>query len=355
MIRVLIVDDSLTIREYLKEIFLMDGNFQVVGEAKDGFEAIKKVKTVRPDVVTMDIQMPGMDGYEATSHIMENDPVPIVIVSAAWIPEEVESTFRAMKIGAVAGVKKPKGIGSKDFKADVSELIKTVKLMSEVKVIRRRRLTSNKPFTNDRIITLNDVSKNKNDPIPKINSFDLLAIGASTGGPPVLQNIFENLSPNLKVPIVVVQHITTGFLKGLVDWLNKSTKFPVHIASDNQILLPGNIYFAPDNSHMGVKSNKKVFLSDDPPEHSIKPSVSFLFRSVCNSFKNRTIGILLTGMGKDGAEELKMMKNHNAMTIAQDKKSSTVFGMPGEAVRLGAAQYVLDPKEIINRLNYWIG
>ncbi|KPA12004.1 response regulator receiver modulated CheB methylesterase [Candidatus Magnetomorum sp. HK-1] len=352
MIRVLIVDDSLTIREYLKEIFLMDGDFQIVGEAKDGFEAIEKVKTTRPDVVTMDIQMPRMDGYEATRRIMETQPVPIVIVSAAWIPEEVETTFKAMKIGAVAGIKKPQGIGSQNFKDDVSELIKTVKLMSEVKVIRRRPKSGRTIETDQSKAT---TTGSKNIFTFKKPTYELLAIGASTGGPPVLQNIFEKLSPNLKVPIVVVQHITSGFLNGLVDWLNKSTPFPVHIASENQKLLPGNIYFAPDNVHMGVKRNKTIYLSNDPPEHSIRPSVSFLFRSISDAFSSKAIGLLLTGMGKDGAEELKKMRDRNAMTIAQDKKSSTVFGMPGEAVRLDAANYVLAPDDIISRLNYWIG
>jgi two-component system chemotaxis response regulator CheB len=346
MIRVLIVDDSLTIREYLKEIFVMDGSFEVVGVARDGFEAINKVKTTKPDVVTMDIQMPGMDGYEATRKIMEENPVPIVIVSAAWIPQEVESTFKAMKVGAVAGVRKPEGIGSRGFKTDVSDLISTIKLMSEVKVIRRRPSLSSHPRNKEKEIITAHVKK---------SNFEILAIGASTGGPPVLQNIFSKLSPGLSVPIVVVQHITTGFISGLADWLEKTTPFSFHIATDRQLLIPGNVYFAPDNMHMGVRSNKTIFFSNDPPEHSIRPSVSFLFRSVCRSFGNKSIGILLTGMGKDGASELKEMRENNAITIAQDKETSTVFGMPGEAVRLNGAQYVLSPENMVRRLNYWIG
>ncbi|MBF0449979.1 MAG: chemotaxis-specific protein-glutamate methyltransferase CheB [Candidatus Magnetomorum sp.] len=348
MIRVLIVDDSLTIREYLKEIFLMDGEFLVVGEACDGFEAIEKVQATNPDVVTMDIQMPNMDGYEATRHIMETHPVPIVIVSAAWIPEEVETTFKAIQVGAVAGVKKPKGIGTIDFRNDVKEMVNTIKLMSEVKVIRRRPKmgTSQGP---------QQIGTAERKPSAKTSHYELLAIGASTGGPPVLQQIFSQLSPRLSVPIVVVQHIASGFLNGLVDWLEKSTPFPVHIAKDNQFIEPGNIYFAPDNLHMGIKRNKTIVLSNDSPEHSIRPSVSFLFRSVCDAFGSKAIAVLLTGMGKDGAEELKKMRDRNAMTIAQDKNSSIVFGMPGEAVRLDAARYVLAPDDIISRLNYWIG
>jgi two-component system chemotaxis response regulator CheB len=348
MIKVLIVDDSLTIREYLKEIFVMDGRFKVVGEARDGLEAVTKVKTTSPDVVTMDIRMPGMDGYEATRIIMEEHPVPIVIVSAAWIPEEVESTFKAMKVGAVAGVRKPEGIGSQNFKADVSDLLNTIQLMSEVKVIRRRPKSLYKRLNStSEVLTQKECVKKSN--------YEILAIGASTGGPPVLQNIFSKLSPGLSVPIVVVQHITTGFINGLVDWLEKTTPFSFHIADEKQLLLPGNVYFAPDNMHMGVRTNKTVFFSDDPPEHSIRPSVSFLFRSVCQSFGSKAIGILLTGMGKDGAQELKEMYDKNAITIAQDQESSTVFGMPGEAVRLNGARYILPPEDIVRRLNYWIG
>jgi len=347
MIRVLIVDDSLTIREYLKEIFLMDGNFEIVGEARDGLEAITKVKSIHPDVVTMDIQMPRMDGYEATRRIMEEAPVPIVIVSAAWIPEEVESTFKAMNVGAVAGVRKPEGIGSQGYNVDVSELVNTIKLMSEVKVIRRRPQSS-KIFNQKKEL----LTQTKN---VKKSNYEILAIGASTGGPPVLQKILSQLSPNLNVPIVVVQHITSGFINGLVDWLETTTPFSVHIAAEKKLLLPGNVYFAPDNKHMGVRSNKTVFFSNDPPEHSIRPAVSFLFRSVCKSFGNKAIGILLTGMGKDGAQELKEMYEKNAITIAQDQETSTVFGMPGEAVRLNGAKYILSPENMVRRLNFWIG
>jgi len=349
MIRVLIVDDSLTIREYLKEIFLMDGGFHIVGEACDGFEAIQKVKSTRPDIVTMDIQMPKMDGYEATQRIMETHPVPIVIVSAAWIPEEVESTFKAIKVGAVAGVTKPRGFVNNVFDDDVKEMLKTIKLMSEVKVIKRR------PKLKNSIAEKSIQTVSEPQTVRKQFHYEILAIGASTGGPPVLQQILSQLSPRLNVPVVIVQHITSGFLNGLIDWINKSTSFPVHVAKDKQFLEPGQIYFAPDNSHMGIKRNKTIFLSDEPPEHSIRPSVSFMFRSVIEVFGSKAIGVLLTGMGKDGAKELKQMRDHNAMTIAQDKKSSIVFGMPGEAVRLDAARYVLPPDDIINRLNYWIG
>jgi two-component system chemotaxis response regulator CheB len=348
MIRVLVVDDSLTIREYLKEIFIMDGRFEVVGEARDGLEAIKKVKITNPDVVTMDIQMPGMDGYEATRIIMEEHPVPIVIVSAAWIPEEVESTFKAMKVGAVAGVRKPEGIASRNFQADIGDMLNTIKLMSEVKVIRRRpkSLKNQLNSLNERMTHTEQVKK---------TNYEILAIGASTGGPPVLQSILSKLSPGLSVPIVVVQHITSGFINGLVDWLEKTTPFSIHIASEKQLLLPGNVYFAPDHMHMGVRSNKTVFFSQDAPEHSIRPSVSFLFRSINKSFGNKAIGILLTGMGKDGSQELKEMYDNNALTIAQDKETSTVFGMPGEAIRLNGVRYILSPENIVRRLNYWIG
>jgi two-component system chemotaxis response regulator CheB len=347
MIRVLIVDDSLTLREYLKEIFIMDGRFEVVGEARNGLEAITKIKKTQPDVVTMDIQMPGMDGYEATRRIMEEYPVPIVIVSAAWIPEEVESTFKAMKVGAVAGVRKPEGIGSHGYKADVSDLLNTIQLMSEVKVIRRRPQSKKLINKTKEIITQTEQVKKSN--------FEILTIGASTGGPPVLQSILSKLSPDLRVPIVIVQHITSGFINGLVDWLEKTTPFTVHVATEKHLLQPGHVYFAPDNMHMGVRSNKTVYFSNDPPEHSIRPSVSFLFRSVCKSFGDKSIGILLTGMGKDGARELKEMYDNNAITIAQDKETSTVFGMPGEAVRLNGAKYVLSPENMVRRLNYWIG
>jgi len=344
MIRVLITEDSPVIRGYLEYLLNSDPDIEVVGTAKDGTEAVEMVALKKPDVVTMDIHMPKMDGFEATRKIMETNPVPIVIVSASWNPDEVDKTFRTMEAGAVAALEKPRGIGHPESETSVKELIQTVKLMSEVKVVRRwASLRKMKPATEP-------VKEEK--PEPKTSDLDikLVAIGASTGGPLVLQNILSRLPENFPVPIGIVQHIAPGFLPGLGDWLNKTTNFPVHIASKGMHLLPGNAYLAPDGFQMGVDKSCRVVLGTKKPEHNLCPSVSYFFRSVANNLGEKSIGVLLTGMGKDGAAELKLLKEKGGLTIAQNKESSVVHGMQGEAIKLGAAKYVLPPDKIAEKL-----
>jgi two-component system chemotaxis response regulator CheB len=175
---------------------------------------------------------------------------------------------------------------------------------------------------------------------------DIVAIGASTGGPPVIETILSNLPKNFMAPILIVQHISDGFLHGMVEWLGRNVSIPVHIPKDGDSFRPGHAYFAPCGYHMGVNEKGKIILRQDPPEKSVRPAASYLFRSVTKVFKEKAIGILLTGMGADGALELSMMKDGGAITIAQDKESSVVHGMPGEAIKLGGVNYVLSPKEI---------
>jgi two-component system chemotaxis response regulator CheB len=344
MIKVLITEDSPVVRGYLEYILNSDPDIQVIGMAKDGEEAVRMVAENKPDVITMDIHMPKMDGFEATRQIMETNPVPIVICSASWNPEEVDKTFRTMEAGAVAALEKPGGIGHPQSEASVRELIQTVKMMSEVRVVRRWA-------------RLRRAMKDSGIPIPKISEspivdldIKLVAVGASTGGPLVLQTILSNLPRHFSVPIVIVQHIAMGFLQGLGEWLSKTTNFPVHIAADGERLQPGTAYLAPNGFQIGVCKRSKVELSQGNPENNLCPSISYLFRSVTKTFGKNGIGVLLTGMGKDGAEELKLLKETGALTIAQDKESSVVHGMPGEAIRLGATTYVLPPKKIAEKL-----
>jgi two-component system chemotaxis response regulator CheB len=179
------------------------------------------------------------------------------------------------------------------------------------------------------------------------------AIGASTGGPVVLQTILSRLPQHYPIPLLLVQHMAPGFVQGFIEWLAQSTPLPIHVASQGESLLPGHVYVAPDGWHMGVASGGRVMLSQEPPENGARPSVSVLFRSVAKVFGKHAVGVLLTGMGRDGAEELKSLKDRGAVTIAQDEDSSTVHGMPGAAIKLEAATYVLPPQgiaEVLKRL-----
>lgn len=339
MIKVLVADDSATIREYLRHIIDGDEKLKVVATAKDGEEAVRLVQLKRPDVVSMDIHMPRMDGYEATRKIMELHPVPIVIVSSTMDAKSVEKTFRALQAGALTSLAKPEWLGHPESNPIAREIVETLKLMSEVKVVRRRPKFS-KPEAAATTPPINRVG-------PAPGKIELVAMGASTGGPPVIQSILSRLpKDDFTASVLIVQHIALGFLQGMVDWLHKETGFPIHIPAHGEHIRGGNVYFAPDNHHMGVTAKGKIALSQAPHENSVRPSVSYLFRSVAEAYGRRAIGVLLTGMGKDGALELKTMKDRGAITLAQDERSSVVHGMPGEAIKLGAAPHVFSPEEI---------
>ncbi len=342
MINVLIVDDSAVVRQHLKDVLESDKDISVMGTAKDGEDAVRFVQEIKPDVITMDINMPNMDGFEATRRIMETRPVPIVIVTASYDRSDVEKSFHSIEAGALAIIEKPFGEGHSESKATQNDLIQTVKLMSEVKVVRRWK----------RERQLEDIDKTVSHKGFKRRDkkVKIVAIGASTGGPPVLQTILSGLKKGYPAPILVVQHISKGFLEGLTEWLRQTTGLPVNIARHGEYLQPGHIYFARDDYHLGVDEDGSLRLSREDTENGIRPSVSYMFRSIMNSFDGEAVGVLLTGMGKDGAMELKIMKDNGAVTIAQDRESSVVYGMPGEALRLDGATYVLSPEEIAQTL-----
>ncbi len=339
MIKVLVVEDSVVVREFLVHLLGSNHGLHVVGTAGNGEEALEAVKRWRPDVITMDINMPRMNGFEATRRIMETFPTPIVVVSGSWDPEEVATSFRAMEAGALAVMPRPPGIGHPEHDATAANLLQTVKLMAEVKVVRRWTRSR-------REVASNLVGLNQKSPGPMSAESQVVAIGASTGGPIVLQTILSRLPKVFPVPIFIVQHMAAGFMHGFVDWLAQSSALPVAIAGHGQEALPGCVYVAPDGYHMHVQRGSRIWLTSDPPEHGLRPSVSSLFRSIAEAYGRRSVGVLLTGMGKDGAAELKVLREKGAVTIVQDRESSVVHGMPGEALNLDAASYVLSPEQV---------
>ncbi|MBI5248892.1 MAG: chemotaxis response regulator protein-glutamate methylesterase [Desulfomonile tiedjei] len=346
MIKVLVVEDSPVALELLKHILSSDPEINVIGTAENGLEAVEFVSRQKPDVITMDIIMPKMDGFEATRSIMESNPVPIVIVSASLVREEVEKTWKAVEAGAVAVLEKPKYSSPGQPSEDAERLIETVKLMSQVKVVRRwRRAVPSNPVPAPAAALPRPVVRKASDRHIKV-----VAIGASTGGPPVLQQLFSKLPSNFRYPVLLVQHISPGFTRGFVDWLNRTSNVKVDLASNGETAVPGRVYVAPDGLQMKIEPSGKIILANDKPENGIRPSVSYLFRSVARSFGDKAVGVLLTGMGRDGAEELKAMRDEGAVTIAQDKESCIVYGMPMEAVKLGGAQYSLSPERMTEML-----
>jgi two-component system chemotaxis response regulator CheB len=347
MIQVLVVEDSPVIREFLSYIFNDDSALQVIATARNGLEAIEAVDKYRPDVITMDINMPKMNGFEATRAIMEIMPTPIIIVSGSWANDEVATTFQALEAGALMVVARPTGIGHPDHETSARALVQAVKLMSEVKVVRRWPKTSKpQPAT-----VAPPAPPAPPAPLLKGKSdFQIVAVGASTGGPLVLQTILSQLPADFPAPLLIVQHMAEGFIKGFADWLNQSSPLMVRIAANGEIMLPGNVYIAPDATQISVGVGGRLILNSDARENGHCPSISHCFRAVAQAYGKSAIGILLTGMGKDGAAELKLMRDCGAITIAQDEVSSVVFGMPAEAIRIGAAQHTLNPEQIVEYL-----
>ena len=337
MIKVLVVEDSPVVREFLVHILGADPGIRVVGTAHDGEDALEAVRRWRPDVITMDIHMPRLDGVEATRRIMETEPTPIVIVSGSTDPKEVATTFDAMDAGALAVLRRPAGIGHPEHEATAGELVQTVKLMSEVKVVRRwprARRAGPAPRPAETAIAREPAKAR------------IVALGASTGGPPVLRTILAALPKDFPAPVVIVQHMAAGFVRGFVEWLAQSSALPVHLATHGELILPGHVYIAPDECHMKLERGGRIALTKDEPENGLRPSVSHLFRSISEIYGRGAVAGLLTGMGRDGAEELRRLKEKGAVTFAQDKDSSVVHGMPGEAIRLDAAMLVLPPDKI---------
>jgi two-component system, chemotaxis family, protein-glutamate methylesterase/glutaminase len=341
MIKVLVADDSPVARQHLVHILESDPEIRVTGTANDGAEVVEAALLKTPDVITMDIVMPKMDGMEATKKIMETHPVPIVIVSGNWTPKDAEITFRALEAGALALVEKPEGPGHPDFERTSGEFLRTVKLMSEVKVVRHW------PGKKKPAQPVREIKKD-----PRSGKINIVAIGASTGGPLVLQNILSKLPQEFGAPILIVQHIAYGFIQGMIEWLSETSRLRLLIGRKGERPLPGHAYFAPDGYNMGVDKRGLISLVDADAEGSRRQSVSYLFRTVAEVYGRNASGILLTGMGRDGAAELKAMKEMGAMTIIQDRASSVVFGMPGAALELGAAELVLSPEEIAATLSY---
>jgi two-component system chemotaxis response regulator CheB len=328
MIRVLVAEDSAVTREYLVYLLGQDPGLEVVGAARDGQEALDEARRLRPDVILMDVHMPRLNGYEATRRIMEEVPTPIVVVSASFKRDEAAMTFQALQAGALTVAEKPPGLDHPDHDAMARRLVETVKSMAEVKVVRRWPKRG-RPAPPPRPAP------------PSPRKIRLIAIGASTGGPMALSEILGNLPGDLGVPVLVVQHIARGFAPGLVEWLGKQTPLAVKLAEAGEAARPGVVHLAPDGWQMGVTKDLRIRLDRAPSDDGFCPSADYLLQSVAESLGGSAIGVLLTGMGRDGAQGLLRLRQAGGVCIAQDEESSVVFGMPGEAVRTGAAEFVL--------------
>lgn len=337
MISILIAEDSKVIALLLKGILEAEPDMKVVGVAEDGAKAIQMARDLKPDLVTMDIHMPQVDGFAAIRTIMAENPVPIVVVSSLSSGTERDVTFRAFEEGAVAVIEKPHNLHDSDFERTRKQLVETVRVMAEVKVV-KRRLNAQRPAEVIGPCVLR----------PR-GEYKMLAIGCSTGGPQVLHRILSALPADFPIPVVVVQHITHGFIGGLAEWLQGHTALKVKLAENGEQLRHSSIYFAPDDYHLLIAKSRNGFrarLENGEPVRGFMPSVDQLLHSIAQSCSGQAIGLLLTGMGDDGARGLLEMKRSGCHTLIQDEASSVVFGMAGSALALDAVDRIVALKEI---------
>ena len=333
-IKVLLVEDSKISLVILRRILNEFPQFEVVGEAQNGLEALRLIHQVKPDVICTDLHMPQMDGLELTTEVMSRNPIPILVLSVSVQQEDTHHIFDVLEAGAVDICPKPIAGLTTDNQAFKRELINKIVVIAGVRVFKktRKNLTKSKPVNLQGLTTY----PAKSYPIPKI-----IAIGTSTGGPPALQEIFSQLPANFSVPIICVQHICHGFLQGLIDWLSATCRLPIQIAQSGHTPQPGIIYFPPEQHHLELDHQGKFVCSDTPALDGHRPSVTVTFESIAKVYRKKSTAILLTGMGKDGAKGMLAIAQAGGLTIAQDEATSIIFGMPKEAIDLGAAREIL--------------
>ncbi|MBI4179289.1 response regulator [bacterium] len=343
-IRVVLVEDSVTQREVLRRVMEEDGDIQVVAEGRNGREGLEKTLALQPDVVVTDVWMPELNGLRMIRAILKEVGVPIIVVSATLQKNQIDLAFECLEAGAVTAIEKPDGATLIHLKKMGGELRRTIRAYSTMKILRRR-------------LPAPGSVREASAPPPRLPSspavpgqVDVVGMVASTGGPPVLTEILSALPADYSIPILVVQHISAGFEEGFVNWLSQKTALPVSLVANGTSIGPG-IFFGPNGRHLTLGRKGRISLEPPDPRDLHVPSGNRLLSSLAESCGNRAAGVVLTGMGDDGAEGLKLMFQKGARTAAQDEASSLIWGMPGEAVKRGAAQMRMDPAQIAA----WLG
>ena len=329
-IRVVVVDDSPTSRQVLVAILRADREIEVVGQAADGLEAVEMVKRLRPDIVTMDVQMPKLDGFAATKRIMVEAPTPILITTSVD-PHVLSVSLEAVRMGALAVHAKPGAPTAPAFDEEARELVRQVKAMSYVKVVRHYEPSpAQAPLTQTpAVVALHE------------RPAEVVAIAASTGGPGAIHSILTTLPADYPVPILVVQHLSHGFIPGFAGWLDKATRLKVKPAQEDEALRPGTVYVAVDDHHLCVTPSRRIHLSTAEAVGGFRPSGTALFESVATAFGSRAVAVILTGMGRDGVDGLRAIRRAGGRTVAESEATAIVYGMPAAAVGAGLADFIL--------------
>ena len=334
--RVLVVDDSAFMRRMVSDVVASSGEFEVVGTARDGEDALQKIHALNPDIVTLDIEMPGLDGLDALGYIMSEVPRPVVMLSAGGADGGVEATLRALELGAVDFVRKPSGPISLDFERVRDDLLEALRAaactnLRGVNVLARSARASAAIAASVRTHAMGDATQ-------------VVCIAASTGGPAALAQVIPRLPRDLNAAVLVVQHMPKGFTKSLAQRLQNLSPLTVCEASHGMRVLSGHVYVAPGGWHMRVinaGAGPCVALNDNPTEWGVRPAADPLFISAAALFGAAAIGVVLTGMGRDGAEGLRVMRTNGAAAIVQDHDSAVIPGMPVAALKHAGADYIV--------------
>jgi two-component system, chemotaxis family, protein-glutamate methylesterase/glutaminase len=321
-VKVLIVEDSPVVQRLLEHVINDDPRLHVIGMATDAVEAMRMIRQLAPDIVTMDIRLPRMNGFEATRWIMRENPVPIVVVASNVDDKVLGISMNALRAGALTVVAKPTGLSHDDYQAMASHLCTQLVIMSEVKVVRQR------PAPKAKICAVSTA-------LPPC-TVELVAMVASTGGPGALSRILGALPKDFPVPVMLVQHFGAPFIAGFAHWLGTVSALPVSLAGDHDRLIQGHVHMAPGDVHLTVDKKGYLHLDHGAPVQGQRPSGDVLLDSVATTYGNRAIGVLLTGMGEDGARGLEALRKTGAHTIAESRSTAVIWGMPGAAVARGA-------------------
>ncbi|RLB48824.1 MAG: chemotaxis response regulator protein-glutamate methylesterase [Deltaproteobacteria bacterium] len=334
-VRVLIADDSELARVVLHRLLSSDPEIEVVGMATRGDEVADMVERLAPDIVTMDLRMPGLDGLAATAEIMKRCPTPVIIVTSSGIVGRKDDVFASFKYGVVDVIQKPDAVGSSPA---------ALTLIEKVKILSRVRVSGDVWSPGLRSKSLRPLVK------PVWRDTRAIGVGASTGGPRALHRVLTGLPADLPMPVFVVQHMSEGFVPGFAEWLGVDLALDLRIAQDGDRPRPGQVLLAPGGANMLVDERFIVRLNKDPPETGILPSVDVLLLSLARTYGADALGVVLTGIGKDGAQGMAAMKAAGGVTLVQDERSCVVFGMPNAAIAVGAVDEVLSLDLIADRL-----
>ena len=341
-IRVLLVDDSPLALVVLQQMLAMSPDIEVVGTATNGRDALELIPALQPALICTDYHMGGMNGLEFTRQVMARFPRPILVVSSAVGEDDAARVFALLEAGAVDVFPKPRGGPSSDA-ITAEQFIKKVKIVAGVWV--RGRLPKEAAAETARM-----PSRPPQNSVRAMRAPQIVVMGASTGGPQALQTILSQLPGSFSLPILCVQHISSGFLPGLVSWLGAHYGGRVQVARVGELPAPGRVYFPAENTHLVIDRAGRLQVSLEAPRGGHRPSVNITFLSAAEQYGDSAIGVLLTGMGHDGGEGMQALAKAGALTIAQDEASSVIFGMPRDAVERGAARAVLPLGEIASAL-----